>query len=66
MDNQLSTSRAKHIDIKYHSIRNAVKEGKVATGYCPTDDMPADAMTKALSAECLQRALKMLNIKNPY
>jgi len=65
MEDQLSTSRAKHIDIKYHFIRSVVKEGKVACGYCPTDEMPADAMTKPLSAECLHRALDMINLKAP-
>jgi len=40
--------RAKHIDIKYHFIREHVKTGLVELKYCPTEDMIADMLTKGL------------------
>lgn len=40
--------RTKHIDIRYHFLRNAVIDGTLDTFYCPTTDMIADIMTKAL------------------
>ncbi|KAG2788581.1 hypothetical protein PC111_g24206 [Phytophthora cactorum] len=40
--------RAKHIDIKYHHIRDEVKRGEVKLEYCETSLMLADIMTKAL------------------
>ncbi|KAF7762365.1 hypothetical protein Agabi119p4_8958 [Agaricus bisporus var. burnettii] len=40
--------RTKHIDIRYHFIRWMVEEGKVRLVYCPTTDMIADILTKAL------------------
>ena len=41
-------ARTKHIDIRFHFIRWIVEEGKISLIYCPTDEMVADAMTKAL------------------
>ena len=43
--------RAKHIDIKYHFIREQVNSGNVKLKYCPTNDMTADMFTKPLSRE---------------
>ena len=43
--------RAKHIDIKYHFIREQVNCGNVKLEYCPTEDMMADMFTKGLSRE---------------
>jgi hypothetical protein len=40
--------RTKHIDICFHFIRQCVENGKVTLVYCPTDDMTADILTKAL------------------
>jgi hypothetical protein len=41
-------ARTKHIDIRYHFIRWIVEQGVLRLVYCPTDDMVADALTKAL------------------
>jgi hypothetical protein len=41
-------ARTKHIDIRFHFIRWIVQEGVLQIIYCPTDDMVADALTKAL------------------
>ena len=41
-------TRTKHIDIRFHFIRYAVAEGKIQLEFCPTEDMVADALTKAL------------------
>jgi len=38
----------KHIDIRFHFIRWIVEEGKIRIIYCPTDEMVADTLTKAL------------------
>ncbi len=44
-------ARTKHIDIQYHFIRECVQNNKIALTYCPTADMVADGMTKALARE---------------
>jgi hypothetical protein len=41
-------ARTKHIDIHFHFICWIIEEGKLSLIYCPTDEMVADAMTKAL------------------
>uniref|UniRef100_A0AAV1TB20 Reverse transcriptase Ty1/copia-type domain-containing protein n=1 Tax=Peronospora matthiolae TaxID=2874970 RepID=A0AAV1TB20_9STRA len=46
--NPVNHGRAKHIDIKYHHIRDEVKRGEVKLKYCETAVMLADIMTKGL------------------
>jgi transposase InsO family protein len=41
-------ARTKHIDVRYHWIRWVIEQGSLRLVYCPTDDMVADALTKAL------------------
>ncbi|KAG2958119.1 hypothetical protein PC120_g28376 [Phytophthora cactorum] len=43
--NPVNHGRAKHIDIKYHHIRDEVKRGEVRLQYCETSVMLADIMT---------------------
>src|SRR5713226_128399 len=38
----------KHIDMCYHFIRWVIEQGSLHLIYCPTDDMVADTLTKAL------------------
>ena len=47
-ENILSNSRAKHIEIRYHYVRDMWEQGKIALIYEPTAMMTADALTKAL------------------
>ena len=60
-DNQYH-SRTKHIDIRSHFIREAVKNGILTLNYCPTDDMVADILTKALPAVKITKLSKMLGL----
>lgn len=41
-------ARTKHIDIRYHFIRYIIEKGTIKLIYCPTNDMTADILTKAL------------------
>ena len=41
-------ARTKHIDIRYHFVRQVAQIGALKLVYCPTDDMTADILTKAL------------------
>jgi transposase InsO family protein len=41
-------ARTKHIDIRYHFIRFTIENGAIRLVYCPTDEMTADILTKAL------------------
>lgn len=49
--NPVDHSRTKHIDIRYHYIRECVQNGEVELQYCPTNDMKADILTKPLARQ---------------
>ena len=49
-ENDMTHSRSKHIDIRYHFIRDHIKRGTIETVYCPTADNVADIFTKPLPA----------------
>ena len=57
--------RAKHIEIKYHYIRDRVQTGEVKLQYCPTTEMVADVLTKALSSDKHVKFARMMNVV-PY
>ncbi len=44
--NPMTTVKTKHIDTRYHFLRDLVKSGAVVIEYCPITDMVADALTK--------------------
>ena len=55
--------RIKHIDIKYHFIREQINSGTVELKYFPTEDMIADMLTKGLHKEKFVKLRKMVGIK---
>ena len=60
--NPVNHGRAKHIDIKYHHIRDEVKHGDVKLEYCETAIMLADIMTKGMPGPCHKDLTKALGI----
>ena len=49
--NPVNHKRTKHIDVKYHYVRDAVESGMIELRYCRSSDMVADALTKALARD---------------
>ena len=47
-ENPCKHERTKHFDIRHHFIREKVQAGEVLLRYCPTNEMVADLLTKAL------------------
>lgn len=47
--------RSKHIDIRFHFIRETVANGQVLLTFIPTMEQLADLMTKALPKARTQR-----------
>ena len=55
-------ARTKHVDIQYHFVRNCVEDGTMRLEYCPTEDMVADGLTKALRPERHRKLAKMMGM----
>jgi len=49
--NPVGHKRTKHIDIRFHFVREAVQKGLIELQYCSTKNMIADILTKPLPAE---------------
>ncbi|KAL0290493.1 UNVERIFIED_CONTAM: Retrovirus-related Pol polyprotein from transposon TNT 1-94 [Sesamum radiatum] len=47
--------RTKHIDIRYHFIRDSIAQGEVVLRHIPTNDMIADPFTKLLRRDAFHR-----------
>ena len=43
--------RSKHIDVKYHFVRELVENETINLKYCLTEEMIADFLTKGLNRE---------------
>ena len=48
---QHTHGRTKHVDIKYHFIRDEVEAGRIKISYFPTEDMIGDIFTKGLAIQ---------------
>ena len=55
----------KHIDIRHHFIRDHVENGDVKAEYLRTEDQPADALTKLLTAVLHPRHATTLGLSRP-
>ena len=62
VDQPSGHARSKHIDIRHHYIRELSERGVVVFLYLPTEDMPADLLTKALTKEVHMRLLPKFGI----
>jgi Reverse transcriptase (RNA-dependent DNA polymerase) len=59
-------NRSKHIDTKFHYIREKIAEGMVKLVHQPTKQMPADALTKPLGPTLFKRFRKMMGVVEIY
>src|ERR1700759_3261525 len=55
-------ARTKHIDIRYHFIREAVENNKIHMSYISTDENVADIFTKPLARPKFEKFAKMLGL----
>ena len=59
-------NRSKHVDIKYHNVREAIKEKLIELQYCKTEQNVADIMMKPLkSLRCdeITKELGMISVQ---
>lgn len=60
--NPAAHTKTKHIQIRYHAIRDAIATGEVSVEYRDTGNMIADGLTKALSKEKVIRLVEALEM----
>ena len=63
--NPAQEHRSKHIDIRYHYIRECVEKEKVKLHFVPTTEQIADIMTKNLSYDKFKKFRNQLGITIP-
>ena len=60
--NPVTHDRTKHIDVKYHYVRDAQDNNVIDVKYCPTGNQTADILTKALSREKHKRFAECMGL----
>jgi hypothetical protein len=61
-ESECITTRSKHIDVRYHFVRDHVQSGLFRIVWCPTGSMTADIFTKSLSFPLFSHHRSMLGL----
>ena len=62
--NPVSHNRTKHIDIKFHYVCEAIKDGIIELEYCPTKQMAPGILTKPLTRQQFETLRLKMGLKN--
>ncbi|CAA7042916.1 unnamed protein product [Microthlaspi erraticum] len=62
--NAVHHERTKHVDIKFHFLRDLINEGKIRVLKIATEYNPADIFTKVIPVGKFQEALELLRIRD--
>ena len=60
--NPVFHERSKHIDVRYHSIREHIKNEEVEVVHVPSRDQAADILTKALARTAFEEGKRKLGM----
>ena len=61
--NPVFHGRSKHIDVRYHFIRECVERGEIVIKHIRTDEQRSDVLTKALATVKFERMRSLLGIR---
>lgn len=61
-ENNAYSARCKHIDIRYHFIRDILKKAIIELKYIPTDEQTADVLTKGLQTLKQKKMSQLLGL----
>lgn len=62
ISNEKFSQRTKHIDVRFHFVKNALDENRIKLSYCPTDVNIADMMTKPLAGIKIKSLRELANV----
>jgi hypothetical protein len=60
--NPIAHGRSKHIETKFHFLRDQVSKGKLKLTHCRTEVQIVDILTKPLKIERFKELRKMLKV----
>ena len=60
--NPIAHGRRKHIEMRFHDLREHVADGKMNLEHCRTESQIADIMTKGVQVEVFRRLRAMINM----
>ena len=63
--NPVNHSTTKHIEIRYHFIREHAANGTISVNYVPTEKQLADIFTKPLNEATFNRLVSEIGMLNP-
>ena len=64
--NPIFHQKTKHINRRYHYIKEALQQGVINLIYCPTKEQVADIFTKALAREQFSYLRELLGVKSVH
>ncbi|KAL0366816.1 UNVERIFIED_CONTAM: Retrovirus-related Pol polyprotein from transposon TNT 1-94 [Sesamum radiatum] len=64
--NPVQHNRTKHIDIKYHALREATTRGEIELNYCSTEEQLADMFTKALPRDKFEELRTKIGVSQKH
>ena len=59
-----STKHAKHVDIKYHFVKDIIEQRDIILEHCSSIDMAADILTKPLDTHKFKKCRDMLGMSS--
>ncbi|GBN92580.1 Retrovirus-related Pol polyprotein from transposon TNT 1-94 [Araneus ventricosus] len=62
VQNPIFHSRTKHIDIRWHYIREVYEGGEIKINYIPTDQLASDILTKILTFQKHDKCCKLIGV----
>ena len=64
--NQVCNARKKHIDVRYHTIKEWVEDDKISLIKIHTENNAADILTKPVTTQKFKHCLDLINLSHCY
>ena len=61
-NSNIISKKTKHIEIRYHFVKDLIDKCEIKLDYCPTEDMLADALTKGVNKNKLLKFRNMMGL----